>query len=46
MTSQADDPLAQLSAEGVAVWLDDISRERLRTGQSGRAVSATTTWSA
>lgn len=26
------DPLAQLSAAGVAVWLDDISRERLRTG--------------
>src|SRR5450755_71856 len=32
MTSQAEDPLARLSAEGVAVWLDDISRERLRTG--------------
>jgi transaldolase len=32
MASQAEDPLAQLSAEGVAVWLDDISRERLRTG--------------
>ena len=26
------DTLAQLEAEGVAVWLDDISRERLRTG--------------
>jgi transaldolase len=26
------DPLAQLSAAGVAVWLDDISRERLSTG--------------
>ncbi|WP_322759293.1 transaldolase [Frankia sp. Cr2] len=26
------DPLAQLSAAGVAVWLDDISRDRLRTG--------------
>src|SRR5690349_134269 len=26
------DPLAQLSAAGVAVWLDDLSRERLRTG--------------
>jgi transaldolase len=26
------DPLAELSAAGVAIWLDDISRERLRTG--------------
>ncbi|WP_322779125.1 transaldolase [Frankia sp. Cas4] len=26
------DPLAQLSTAGVAVWLDDISRDRLRTG--------------
>jgi transaldolase len=26
------DHLADLSAEGVAVWLDDLSRERLRTG--------------
>jgi transaldolase len=26
------DPLAQLSAAGVAVWLDDLSRERLLTG--------------
>ena len=25
-------PLADLSAMGVAVWLDDLSRERLRTG--------------
>jgi transaldolase len=32
MTSQSEDVLAQLSAAGVAVWLDDISRERLRTG--------------
>ena len=32
MTSQNKDNLAQLEAEGVAVWLDDISRERLRTG--------------
>ena len=28
----ADDPLAQLSAAGVAVWLDDLSRERIRSG--------------
>ncbi len=26
------DSLAKLSAEGVSVWLDDISRDRLRTG--------------
>jgi transaldolase len=26
------DPLADLSAQGVSVWLDDISRDRLRTG--------------
>ena len=32
MTAQRDDILAQLSALGVAVWLDDISRERLVTG--------------
>jgi len=32
MTPQADDVLTQLSAAGVSVWLDDISRERLTTG--------------
>ena len=32
MTAQREDILAQLSALGVAVWLDDISRERLVTG--------------
>ena len=32
MTTQPDDKLGQLSALGVAVWLDDISRERLRSG--------------
>jgi transaldolase len=32
MTSQSDDVPAELSAAGVAVWLDDISRDRLRTG--------------
>ena len=26
------DPLADLSAAGVSIWLDDISRERLQTG--------------
>ena len=32
MTTQPNDQLGQLSELGVAVWLDDISRERLRTG--------------
>jgi transaldolase len=32
MNSRPDDALAQLTAAGVAVWLDDISRERLSTG--------------
>src|SRR5215467_8399025 len=31
MTSHSD-ALAELSAAGVAVWLDDISRERLTSG--------------
>ena len=32
MTSDArHDPLADLSAQGVAVWLDDLSRELLAT---------------
>jgi len=26
------DPLAQLSAAGVSIWLDDLSRERIETG--------------
>jgi transaldolase len=32
MTSRPDDVLGELSAAGVAVWLDDISRERLTSG--------------
>ena len=32
MTSQPGGALAQLSAAGVSVWLDDISRERLVSG--------------
>jgi transaldolase len=32
MNSRPDDTLAQLTAAGVAVWLDDISRERLHSG--------------
>jgi transaldolase len=31
MTPQSEDVLGQLSAAGVSVWLDDISRERLAT---------------
>jgi transaldolase len=32
MTPQPEDVLGQLSAAGVSVWLDDISRDRLITG--------------
>jgi len=32
-------PLADLSAAGVAVWLDDLSRERLRSGNLADLVS-------
>jgi len=32
MNSRPDDALGQLTAAGVSVWLDDISRERLSTG--------------
>jgi transaldolase len=32
MTSNPDDTLQQLSEAGVSIWLDDISRDRLRTG--------------
>src|SRR3954471_23882810 len=37
MTSEIHhlDPLGQLSVAGVAVWLDDLSRERLRSGNLG-----------
>ncbi len=34
------DPLADLSAAGVAVWLDDLSRERLRSGNLADLVKA------
>ncbi len=33
MTSDIHDSLAQLSAQGVAVWLDDLSRELLASGE-------------
>ncbi|MDX6197848.1 MAG: transaldolase [Actinomycetota bacterium] len=32
------DPLAELSAAGVSIWLDDLSRERLRTGNLAQLV--------
>ncbi len=31
-------PLQQLTSAGVAVWLDDLSRERLRTGNLAQLV--------
>jgi transaldolase len=34
------DSLADLSAQDVSIWLDDISRERLRTGNLAELVSA------
>ena len=37
MTSDTrHDPLAELSAQGVAVWLDDLSRELLGPIRAGR----------
>jgi len=36
--SQQSDPLRALSEAGVAVWLDDLSRERLRSGDLDRLV--------
>ena len=32
MTDQHDDILGQLAAAGVSIWLDDINRGRLITG--------------
>jgi transaldolase len=49
MTSDTrQDPLAELSAQGVAVWLDDLSRELLTSGElqlliTGRHVVGVTT---
>ena len=41
-------PLAQLEANGVSIWLDDLSRTRIRSGQlaqliTSRSVSGVTT---
>jgi transaldolase len=38
MSSSKTTALADLSAAGVAVWLDDLSRERLRTGNLDKLV--------
>ena len=38
--------LTALSAAGVAVWLDDLSRERLRSGNLAELGSASETCSA
>jgi len=40
MTSQTDDIVGQLTAGGVAVWLDDISRERLSTGNLAALIAS------
>lgn len=37
-TTTQTQPLAALSAAGVSIWLDDLSRERLRTGSLARDV--------
>jgi hypothetical protein len=47
-TDTRHDPLAELSAQGVAVWLDDLSRELLASGElqsliTGRHVVGVTT---
>ncbi len=38
MNSTAPSPLDRLAAAGVAIWLDDLSRERLRTGNLAELV--------
>ncbi len=43
MSSGTDDVLAELTAAGVAVWLDDISRDRLRSGNLAALVAGTCT---
>ncbi len=36
--SEAATPLADLSAAGVSIWLDDLSRERLRSGNLAQLI--------
>jgi len=38
MSKASAQPLAELSAAGVSVWLDDLSRDRLSTGNLGELV--------
>jgi transaldolase len=33
-------PLEQLAANGVSIWLDDLSRSRIRSGQLGELISS------
>jgi len=40
MATGSNDPLAELSAAGVAVWLDDLSRERLRSGNLAELIDS------
>ncbi len=39
MTEATTNPLRRLSEQGVAIWLDDLSRERLRTGNLAQLVA-------
>src|SRR5262245_58148260 len=39
MTSQPGNVLEQLSAAGVSIWLDDISRDRLTTGNLAKLMT-------
>lgn len=39
MTAPTPDPLAELSAQGVSLWLDDLSRERLQTGSLANLIA-------
>ncbi len=41
-----NDRLQQLSEAGVSIWLDDLSRERIETGNLADLVDGTPTWSA
>ncbi|WP_459980335.1 transaldolase [Nocardioides sp. AN3] len=38
MSASSDDRLAAVSAAGVSIWLDDLSRERLRSGSLAELV--------
>ena len=39
MESPSKDPLSELSAAGVSIWLDDLSRERIETGNLAELVA-------